>query len=811
MRFLILLLFVLFAWRANGDDSCPGLPHCFCNKDKTSVNCDGKQFSVVPDNIPENVTKLYLRYNNIVKMPSKTFTRYAKLEKLFLDHNKISQIDPFAFAGAQSLTYIDLRDNKLSVVGQNAFSQLPSLEELYLLTNGLEQIEDRAFEDTENLKFISLQSNSLTSIPSLGRQPKLQKLILQGNSIKNATFPTSFAESNGLYYIGLSNNAIKTLDNDTFKFLGNISVSSLLLSNNKLTRIEAGAFDRLAAITSLKLGQNPLNNTGLKVALNSLRGKNIVSIDISGLRLNGRLLNDTFKPLLDTALTTLGMRYNAIPKLFSNSFIGLDDLLHLDISSCQITETETNAFAGLDKLQILNLQKNKLMSVPENLPRALMSLFLDDNQINTIKSKAFATQMRLQELRIRYNKVQTLEQDSFWGLVNLNKLDLRNNYIATLPGSVFDNLGRLTSLNIAQNNLVFIQNATGRFSALGSLVYFNMADNKCTYLQRDLFQNMLSLKYLHLEKNNLGGLIGSDFDGTLFRNLANLEELHIMENSVSEIHPPAFQDLTSLSLLNLTNNKVKRWGKDLFKTTRGLKYLDLTNNLITVLKKEDIDQFSGLQKLNLTGNPFVCSCDLRWFRDWINQTSVQLYNVKSYTCSEPKGWAGKPLLSFDRKKINCTFYTWQEILIIAGSVAVIVTIVAIIVYRRRWSLKLSFYKWRYGNRKHLPLGNDGRGNYGAINENGMVFDAYISCAEDDKVWAIENLLYGIDKGKIDDERPFGGEFSLYFEDRDSEPGNTIIYLSTNGYFENKKKTNNLIYHGYFLNMNAFSAGKRRVL
>ena len=62
--------------------------------------------------------------------------------------------------------------------------------------------------------------------------------------------------------------------------------------------------------------------------------------------------------------------------------------------------------------------------------------------------------------------------------------------------------------------------------------------------------------------------------------------------------------------------------------------------------------------------------------------------------------------------------------------------------------------------------HDIRGNYGAI-EGTSTYDAYVSCSDMDTHWALQNLLPGIDNGRLDEE--FGGTFRLYYEDRDSNP------------------------------------------
>ena len=771
---IILLLCLVTSVQAG--DTCPGLPMCFCNKDKTSVNCEGKHLTSIPDKIPTSVVKLFLGYNQLTNITTGAFASFPKLERLQLERNKISIIYPHAFRNLPSLVLMDLRENKLSEIGHNAFSDMKNLQTLYLLTNRIQKVNESAFSGTENLAYLSLQANMLTSVPALGNMPNLKKLILEGNDIVNVTFPSSFATIQKPLYLGLSNNNIKSISRETFEALRNKTVSSLYLSRNKLAEVGTGALSPLGSIKSLKIGTNPLSASALRTVIMSLKGKDIASIDLSGIQLNGVLLENTFALLKNSTITTLNMRYNKIYKLPDRVFFGLNRLMHLDLTQCEIMDTSPDSFKGLDKLTILILNRNRLSSVPKNLPLSLTSLLMDDNEITTIENNAFYNLAYLQELRIRFNKVLTLEQDSFRGLVKLNKLSLYSNNIAILPGKVFSPLVRLTSLDLEKNNLVEIQYSKGRFSSFGSLLYLNLANNKLKYIQPDLFEYTLALKYLHLEQNMLANLLAEDFGGRLFKGLVNLKELFLMDNKIFAIPGPAFQNLDSLVFLNLTDNKIKGWGPNLFKTTPKLQVLDLTNNLIGTLVKENLKDLSALKSLNLTGNPFDCNCDLRWFRDWMNSTSVDLANSATYRCNGPNDWQGKKLLTFDRTKIVCWKLKWWYILIACAVAVLIVIIIAGTVYRKRWPLKLFMYKLTRNRRTRTLVAADGHGGYGALVNEGM-YDAYISCAENDKKWVLENLLPGVDRGKIDDDNVFGGNFDLYFEDRDAEPGKFVRDVS----------------------------------
>ena len=638
-----------------GDNLCPGLSKCTCNKDRTSVNCEGKHFTSIPK-FPDTTETLYLAQNDFINIPSRSFTGLPNLRTLFLDHNKITTIDPFAFEGPQSLTHLDLRSNEITALVNNSLANIPRLSKLYLSTNKIQSIAVDSFNGTSTLEHINLQSNYLTAIPLLGHQPYLEQVTLDGNRIVDATFSSSHLSCSRKMSIVLSNNDITALTNSTFLTLANTSLSKLYLSSNNIKYVEAGTFSGLNSILSLKLGSNPLDSLSLKQAVAGLAGKTINSLDISGIALAGLLMKDTFSLLQNTSLESLIMRFNAINVVRDNSFSRLKSLTMLDLSQSQITRAEKDAFNGLDQVSTLKLNKNRFVTIPEKLPPSLLFLYLGSNQIRKIPANIFNNLVQLQELRMGNNNILTLETGAFNGLVNLKILYLYNNYIATLPGTIFSPFVRLKKLDLGKNNLKTIQVAKDRFSSLLSLYYLNLADNKCTFLQSDIFKSMKSLKYLHLERNNLGQLIAGQYDGQLFKGLTKLRHIHIMSNNIEYLPSSTFKDQLFLTLLNVNHNSLSNWEPNLFKSTRKLSTFDISFNLITTVKQENFQDLESLQYLNMTGSPFLCNCDLRWFRDWINTRKTKVSNNASYTCYGPNDWRSKPLLEFSRKKIDCLFF-----------------------------------------------------------------------------------------------------------------------------------------------------------
>ena len=66
-------------------------------------------------------------------------------------------------------------------------------------------------------------------------------------------------------------------------------------------------------------------------------------------------------------------------------------------------------------------------------------------------------------------------------------------------------------------------------------------------------------------------------------------------------------------------------------------------------------------------------------------------------------------------------------------------------------------------------------DYGAMNDQGF-YDAYISCCDQEYDWVLRHLLPEIDNGRLNDDNIFGGDFKLYYDPRDQEPGKTFFLI-----------------------------------
>jgi len=751
-------------------DVCP--EKCFCNKQLTSVNCEGHKLTTIPDSLPKAVETLYMGHNNIYYVNLTGNGILPNLREIRLDNCKISGLKTSTFVGMSvpKLSVVYLRNNKISVVESRSFSNLSSLRLVYLTNNFIQKIQPDAFVDTPSVAYINLDSNYLTGIPSLGNLQKLEQLYIEANHITNLNFPPDYRRLENLVDIGLSNNAIEKLDDATFENLNNTNVRKIELSRNKISEISKEAFMWFRNIQSLKIGWNPLTSSDLETAFYGLVGTPLTSLNIDNVTLDGLLPSSTFQLLRNTSIKYLSMKYNKMGNIPQRGFANLKQLLSLDLRASGIFTISETAFEGLDALNTLFLNDNQLSSVPRGLPPSLQKLYLNGNQITALQKNVFSNLSKLQLLYLGNNKISKLEKDAFLGLTSLTKIHLVKNLINNLPGNIFTSFIVLESLELNKNNIQRIPNDPSLFSQMSSLLYLNLADNNFFTFPSGLFSVLPSLLFLHLENNRLGDLIADDVNGQLFAGLDKLVLLNLTNNQITKLPEPIFKDLSNLNNLTINMNQISSWGNNLYTKMVALENLDLSQNLIARVNSASVKDLLKLKSLDLSQNPFACTCDLRWFRDWMNTTKVKLIRNDTYLCNSPAEWHGKKLLTFDRSKINCLWFTETEIILTGAGGFVILLIVIAVVYKNRWFIKLRLYRIKRSCRKSA---GSKKGEYQRIDGETNNYDAYISCAEDDFQWILQNILPGIDAGNHGNNE-FGGEFKLYFEPRDGLPGTPFV-------------------------------------
>ena len=198
------------------------------------------------------------------------------------------------------------------------------------------------------------------------------------------------------------------------------------LRNKGISTLNAGDFDRLTALTELRLHENQLRTLPA----------NIFS-DLSSLR-------------------TLYLSNNQLTTLPSGAFNGLTAMTNLYLNNNQLTTLPQNLFSGLSSLTQINLHSNRLTSLPADVFSGLSSLtqiFLRNNRLTSLPAGVFSGLSKLQYLYLDGNQLTSLPADVFSGLSSLTQLLLNNNQLSMLPAGVFRGLTGLTMLRLQANSV----------------------------------------------------------------------------------------------------------------------------------------------------------------------------------------------------------------------------------------------------------------------------------------------------------------------------------------------------------------------
>ncbi|XP_070700350.1 trophoblast glycoprotein-like [Pempheris klunzingeri] len=174
------------------DDVCPS--SCICARDSRTVSCRDGEDPEVPGDIPEWTSTLIVKGRNISTLQRGAFMingTELEMTALWLSHNGIQVIEPYAFLGLPRLHLLDLSHNKLESISARAFHGLPELRSLYLnysiMPEATAQLSNAlSTQSLRNLHILELAGNSLESIPLMRLDIyNLHVLVLINNSIES--------------------------------------------------------------------------------------------------------------------------------------------------------------------------------------------------------------------------------------------------------------------------------------------------------------------------------------------------------------------------------------------------------------------------------------------------------------------------------------------------------------------------------------------------------------------------------------------------------------------------------------------------
>ncbi|KAH8404416.1 hypothetical protein KR222_011463 [Zaprionus bogoriensis] len=507
----------------------------------------------------ENLKVLSLSGNNFTMIPVLGLKNYTQLSYLNMGYNSITDIPEGIFAvdgwGANLQTIL-LRNNKITHLHLGSFAGLEQIQEISLSFNDITIHHPMVFENVSHtlkileLSFAVFPARSVESLDPLEALLPLSQLI----------------------WLGLDNNNLKSISNESFAQMRELSYINL--SFNQLKTLPRGLFlpEAHSHLVEIELSYNVLE----------------------------RLESQTFHNLGD--LQTLNLQSNRLRSIARHAFQNLEFLRYIDLSHNRLNNISHAAFSVLPNLAALDLMHNQLCAISlksfhyvSNTTTPLR-LNLSHNHIASFDDE-LSSYMYIYQLDISHNHVA--KSDSFTNLANtLRFLNLAHNSLGALQSHAFGDLEFLEILNLSHNNLSSLRRRS--FQGLNSLQELDLSHNQLDQLQVEQFSNLRKLRILRIGSNRLRALPREVFMNT------RLEFLDISDNQLSVWPVPAFTDIGfTLRSIQMSRNNLEYLDASMFVNSQFLYDISLARNRITILPDNTFSFLNNLTNLDLSENPLV--------------------------------------------------------------------------------------------------------------------------------------------------------------------------------------------------------------
>lgn len=427
-----LVLILIVTKYVTSEELCPKPCSCL----GALVDCSNRRLSSVPQPIPK------------------------WCELLELSQNPLNSIETNVFYGLKSLFRLDLSHTQIKKLEKNLF------------------INPETNQSENHIQDLKLNNNLITHFPQLNGLIDLKQLVLHHNSIDSLQEVTTDFYPN-LHSIDLSHNLLTTIPN-TFFTNRSTHLTSISLSNNRISSIEKNSFDNLTQLEVLRLFKNKISS----------------------------IPKELFRKL--TALKELDLSRNRLESLEGLAFHGLESLQILKLRKNQLTNLFDGTFWGLNKIESLSLDFNNLTAIRKGWLYGLASLnqlILSHNQIQEIDGDGWEFSSKLNELDLSYNRIHSISKDTFSRLHSLQYLILDNNRISFIDDSAFRSLSALVELNISHNQISWtIEDSSGSFVGLDQLKSLGLSFNYIKSISKQTFNGLKKLEILDLNDNPIASI-----------------------------------------------------------------------------------------------------------------------------------------------------------------------------------------------------------------------------------------------------------------------------------------------------------------
>lgn len=560
----------------------------------------------------DNLIKMNLSYNNIIKIPYQFFKYFKVLTTLDLSYNNISIVTSDTFEGISGLKYLNISSNKIidintslfrfvqlielnlsynqiSNVNKNNFDQLYELRELDISNNFIENIDDIVFVDVmPNLAIINVKYNRIRTLR--------KNLFLDLNNLKEIDFSYNnitylpknmFLRRNITFFSIKGNNLSGPLEKGLFEGMDSIPI--LDISHQSIRSVEDYTFFGLTKLTQLLLNDNRISNLTKNCFLSL---QTLQRIDLS----NNFIIRIDFVTSDLLSLQYFAVSNNLVEKIDVTDFFYLHKLQYLDLSRNNISKVYPKTFQMLSSLEKLYLSKNPLVgSLDENTFDGLYSvplLDLSGSSLTIIKNNSFSGMIHLYHLNISHSNITELEYNSFLNTDNIEIIDLSYNYLSRFSVNT-SHLKSLRDLRLSNNVLKSL--SQDYFKDLFNLNKLMLSHNDVLSLQDNIFKDQKLLNYLDLSYNTN---FNSDFS---FMKYSHKLQTLILSGTPNNF---SFAEMTEFPLieLDISNCYIKNVTKIILQKVKDIKFLFLSNNNITHIEFGAFSHLNYVEEIDMSYN-----------------------------------------------------------------------------------------------------------------------------------------------------------------------------------------------------------------
>ncbi|CAG2224035.1 TLR13 [Mytilus edulis] len=534
------------------------------------------------------------------------------------------------------------------------------------------------------------------------------------------------------------------------RFLSNITknnINQFKLIGNFINYVEKDVFVDFISLKSLTISEEKqLNVTSLCNALVFVNTTHLERIHLYRNYWNN-IPFDVFEAMSLRTVTSISLEENQLATFkFPDWYTELKNLKTINLSDNNIIHLNLGDDVTL-LIEKLDLSRNDFVRIPtfcDKMKRSqvpkLRSLILNGNAIRYLYPKCFSCMPSLQNISLHANRLTVLRNNTFSELPQLKHVFFQFNYQLKTIEPIAFNSTSLISIHFGYNNFRFdkTNNKNARFNA------------------EQIFKHTPSLQFLDLTNNYLPS--DKTTLGLMFAHLDEMKYLILQAVCLTELHPNFFRNLTSLEKIILQGNFISSWAPETFDNMRSIKYINLRNNLIHTLNKSSLSEniLYQLEKLDLAKNPFTCTCDLMWFRNWVRTTKVSLADdfPQKYICNFPAEMRGRLVIRYNPTPESCEpTNPFIVIATILSSFAVLVIIVILLAYKGHTYIRNYCYIMRLHRLRK-------QGYLRLNNSDDFEFHAFVVYCDADREWVHSEFIKRMEHEQI----------KLCVHHREFEPG-----------------------------------------